>query len=216
MLKKLGYFLRKPFFLPVYLFTKWNPRFQFLFNTRDYIVKVNFGFWFVQKVLNIGGNKLAYWPVHWTSTVHDPEHIIVGVDSYPGYNGGAYITGIGGIYIGNYCIFAKNIVMVTANHSNYDYRERVIEPIHMGDYCWMGAGSKIMPGVSVGDHTIIAAGAVVTKSFPEGYCILAGIPARKIKELDPAKCVNYEHTNKYRGYIAEKDFDSYRKKRLKK
>jgi len=41
----------------------------------------------------------------------------------------------------------------------------------------------ILPGVHLGDHTIVAAGSVVTKSFPQGNCILGGVPAKVVKEL---------------------------------
>lgn len=47
----------------------------------------------------------------------------------------------------------------------------------------MGMNAVILPGVTLGPHTSVGAGAVVTKSFPEGYCIVAGIPAKKIKEV---------------------------------
>ena len=43
--------------------------------------------------------------------------------------------------------------------------------------------SVILPGVVLGDHTIVGAGSVVTRSFEEGHCVIAGVPARKIKEL---------------------------------
>lgn len=44
--------------------------------------------------------------------------------------------------------------------------------------------SIILPGVVLGDHTIVGAGSVVTHSFPEGYCILAGNPAKIVRKLD--------------------------------
>ena len=47
----------------------------------------------------------------------------------------------------------------------------------------------ILPGVTLGDNTIVGAGAVVTKSFPEGHCVIAGNPARKIKDIDFARDV---------------------------
>ena len=43
-------------------------------------------------------------------------------------------------------------------------------------------------GVTLGDHTVVGAGAVVTKSFPQGYCVIAGVPAKVVKVLDENSC----------------------------
>jgi acetyltransferase-like isoleucine patch superfamily enzyme len=49
-------------------------------------------------------------------------------------------------------------------------------------------GSEILPGVKLGDHTVVGAGSIVTKSFPEGHCVLAGNPAVIVKGIDSEKC----------------------------
>src|ERR1700742_2801273 len=97
MLEKIKYLLTHPLQIPILLFTKPFPYFKFIYETADYQNRVNFEYWFCQKVLNWGGNKKAYWPVHWSSKVHDPEKIVIGIDAYPGYAGGCYITGRGGL-----------------------------------------------------------------------------------------------------------------------
>jgi acetyltransferase-like isoleucine patch superfamily enzyme len=196
------------------LITKTFPQFKFIYQTRDYQGYVNFEFWFKQKVLNWGGNRSAYWPVHWTSKVYDVERIMVGIDAYPGIMGGCYITGRGGLTIGDYTQIAPNVVIVTANHDVYDSRKHISAPVNIGKYCWIGAGAKIMPGVELGDWTIVGAGAVVTQSFPEGYCVLGGIPAKKIKELEKEKCQEFRCEYEYHGYIPAAKFGTFRKKRL--
>lgn len=208
MKSKLKYFLKRPFQIIVVLITKL-PYFRFIRGTVHYNTQVNFEFWFKQKVLNLGGNREAYWPVHSSSKVYDVDKIKIGVDSAPGIMGGAYITGIGGLSIGSYCFFAKNIIIVTANHDPYDLRNRVLQPVQIGSYCWLGAGAKIMPGVTLGDFTIVAAGAVVTQSFEEGYVIVGGIPAKPLKNLNPEECIRYEHTTKYHGYLHEKQYENW-------
>lgn len=53
----------------------------------------------------------------------------------------------------------------------------------IGDKCWIGMNSVILPGVVLGDNTIVGAGSVVTKSFENGHCVVAGNPAKLIKRL---------------------------------
>ena len=52
---------------------------------------------------------------------------------------------------------------------------------------WLGMNSVILPGVTLGENTVVAAGAIVTKSFPEGWCVLAGSPAKVIKNIQKIK-----------------------------
>ena len=186
-----------------------------MFNTSNYQNKVSLNFWFEQKIANKGGNKKAYWPVHSSSQVYDVDKILIGVDAYPGIMKGCYIQGKGGIEIGDYTQIAPNVVIVSANHDVYDSRKHIEAKVTIGKYCWLGAGCKIMPGVTLGDFTMVGAGAVVTKSFPEGHCIIGGVPAKQIKELDKEKCIRYELEPKFYGYIAANKFEAYRKKYLK-
>jgi acetyltransferase-like isoleucine patch superfamily enzyme len=215
MLQKIRYFLKRPLQIPIILLTKAIPYFRFIYRTRDYQNFVTFEFWFKQKVLNWGGNRQAYWPVHWTSKVYDVENILVGIDAYPGTMGGCYITGRGGLTIGDFTQIAPNVVIVTANHDLYDSRRHICKPVKIGRYCWIAAGAKIMPGVELGDWTIVAAGAVVTTSFPEGYAVLGGVPAKKIKDLEKEKCVEFRYEHEYHGYIPASKFNKFRAKRLK-
>lgn len=213
MIVKFKYFLRRPFQIFIVLITRL-PFFRFIRDTADYQNKISFEFWFVQKVLGIGGNRKVYWPVHWASQVTNVENILVGVDAYPGIMKGCYIQGIGTIEIGDYTQIAPNVVIISANHDLYDTRKHVKEPVKIGKYCWIGAGAKIMPGVTLGNWTIVGAGAVVTKSFTGGYCVIAGVPAKKVKDLDKIKCVPFNNKVEYNGYIRSTRFEEYRKKNL--
>lgn len=53
----------------------------------------------------------------------------------------------------------------------------------IGENCWIDMNSVVLPGVMLGPRTTVGAGAVVTKSFPEGHSIIAGNPAHVVKEL---------------------------------
>lgn len=214
MEKRLRYFLYNPFRI-IHVLAARIPALSFLRETEDYQNRVNFTFWFCQKVLNIGNNKSVYWPVHYCSQVYDAENILVGVDAYPGIMKGCYIQGRGGIEIGDYTQIAPNVVIVSANHDVYDSRKSIKAAVKIGRYCWIGAGAKIMPGVVLGDWTIVAAGAVVTKSFEKGCCIIAGVPAVMIKNLEKEKCEPFENKIRYHGYIREDKFAAYRKRKMK-
>jgi acetyltransferase-like isoleucine patch superfamily enzyme len=211
---KLFYFAKNPLTFFITKMVRFIPYFSFLFETNNYQCRISFWFWFSQKILNQGGNKQAYWPVHKTSDIVDPQNILVGVDACPGLMRGCYIQGKGGIEIGDYTQIAPNVIIVSANHDVFDSRKHIEAKVTVGQYCWLGAGCKIMPGVTLGDFTIVGAGAVVTKSFPEGHCIIGGVPAKKIKDLEKDKCVKYELEPKFYGYIASHKFDNYRKKYL--
>jgi acetyltransferase-like isoleucine patch superfamily enzyme len=213
-MSRITYFLRRPLQVPIVIISRLLPQLKFIYETKDYQNYVNFEFWFTQKILNKGGNKKAYWPVHFTSKVYDVEKIIVGVDAYPGIMGGCYITGRGGLTIGDYTQIAPNVIIVTANHDLYDSRKHTEAPVKIGKYCWIGAGAKIMPGVELGDWTIVGAGAVITKSFPGGYCVLGGVPGEIIKNLDKEKCIPFKNKIEYNGYIKSEKFEVYRKKNL--
>lgn len=168
--------------------------------------------WFLQKV--IGFNRRAYWPVHFTSTVTGERNIYCGIETCPGYSFGCYIQGIGKIYIGDYTQIAPNVGIISSNHDLHDNRKHIVSEVRIGRWCWIGMNSMILPGVALGDYTIVGAGSVVTKSYPEGYCVIAGNPAQVIKRLDSDQCVQHESEFRYNGYIESSRFDAYRSKNL--
>lgn len=213
-MEKIKYIISNPFSFLLTKIIRPFPYFSFLFQTTNYQCRVSFMQWFSHKILNKGGNKETYWPVHPSSSVIDSDNILIGIDVCPGLMKGCYIQGRGGIEIGDYTQIASNVIIVSANHDVYDSRNHISAKVKIGKYCWLGAGCKIMPGVILGDFTIVGAGAVVTKSFPNGYCILGGVPAKKIKDLEKEKCIHYELEPKFNGYIRSSKFEAYRKKHL--
>lgn len=91
------------------------------------------------------------------------------------------------IEIGNNCDVGYEVMFCSSTHKIGSKERRAGEgigkPIKIGDGCWIGARSTILPGVTVGEGCIIAAGSVVNKDCePNG--IYAGVPARRVKDLD--------------------------------
>jgi len=204
-LDRIFFFLKRPTRVFVFILSR-IPYFRFLWDTYDYQCRITLKMWFLHKILNFGGNRATYWPVDYTSKVVNPKNIFAGIDTCPGLMKGCYIQGIGGIYIDDYTQIAPNVGIISANHDITDTRKHIKKPVKIGKYCWIGFGAIILPGVEIGDFTIVAAGSVVTKSFPEGYCVLAGNPAKQIKTIDKNNCVPYEYKKKYYGYLSENKF----------
>lgn len=160
-------------------------------------------------------NKSVYWPVNKNSEITHPNNVFIGINSNIGTRPGCYIQGNGGVYVGNYVISASNLGIISGNHDVYDHTKHINKEVRIGDYCWLGQGCIILPGVTLGPKTIVGAGAVVTKSFPEGYCVIAGNPAKKIRDLDKEKCTPIKHKAEYYGYVSKKKFKRFAQRHLK-
>jgi maltose O-acetyltransferase len=112
-----------------------------------------------------------------------PRKLYVGNNSVIGRNN--LLNCIGTIHIGNNVKMGPRVSIFTMNHTTINAGmvnlEKKIAPITIEDNVWVGANVVILPGVIIGKNSIIAAGCVVTKSFPENT-VLAGVPAKNIKE----------------------------------
>ena len=90
------------------------------------------------------------------------------------------------IYVGDGTMFGPNCVIATAGHPiDPELRERQLQyniPVHIGKNCWLGAGVLVMPGVTIGDNTVIGAGSVVTKDIPANV-IAVGNPCKVLREI---------------------------------
>lgn len=156
---------------------------------------------FMQK--GLGFNRRVPWPVHFTSRVSGWQFIEIGIAVAPGFEGGCYIFASreSPISIGDYTIISANVCLAGYNHDLYDYTKFPSKGgIKVGRYCWIGMNASVMPGTELGDHTVVAAGSVVTRSFPNGYCVVGGVPARLIKHLDPSKTIERRSPNEFIGF----------------
>ncbi len=196
--------------LKVILLSKY---FQFISDTVNTDAPITLQTWFWQKV--IGFNKGVYWPIHHASIASYANRVQIGIETNPGLNPGCYIHGVNRIYIGDYTQFGPNVGLMSGNHDLYDFRkQQTAKPLRIGKHCWIGMGVVVLPEVELGDFTIVGAGSIVTKSFPEGRCVIAGNPAKKIKDLDPESCVYFQTENPYIGYMPAEKYEAFKKSRL--
>ncbi|MBQ8657124.1 MAG: acyltransferase [Prevotella sp.] len=101
---------------------------------------------------------------------------------------GIHCTVIGPVKIGSHVNLAQGITVTALNHNFADSGKRIDEQgistkqVTIADDVWIGANAVILPGVSIGTHAVVAAGAVVTKDVPAN-CIVGGVPAKVIKQI---------------------------------
>ena len=101
---------------------------------------------------------------------------------------GIHNTIIGPVSIGNHVNLAQGITVTALNHNFSDPDKRIDEQgistaaVHIGDDVWIGANAVVLPGVTIGSHSVVAAGAVVTKDV-EPNTIVGGVPAKILKQI---------------------------------
>lgn len=105
---------------------------------------------------------------------------------------GLHNTIIGPVTIGHHVNLAQGITVTALNHNFSDVGRRIDEQgvstrqVTIGDDVWIGANAVVLPGVSIGSHCVVAAGAVVTHDVPD-HTVVAGVPSRIIKSLNNQK-----------------------------
>jgi maltose O-acetyltransferase len=112
--------------------------------------------------------------------------IIIGVSTFINYN--CFFDNVESIKIGDGCIIAMEVIFTTSSHDIITETDKVKignskgKKIVVKNNCWIGARATILPGVTIGEGCVVAAGAVVNKDC-ESYGLYAGVPAKRIKDL---------------------------------
>ncbi|WP_267202328.1 sugar O-acetyltransferase [Limosilactobacillus kribbianus] len=92
----------------------------------------------------------------------------------------------GEIFVGSHTMFGPNVTLVTAAHPVLpELREKGYQynlPVHIGQNCWFGANVTVLPGVTIGDNSVIGAGSVVTKDIPANV-VAVDTPCRVMREI---------------------------------
>jgi hypothetical protein len=127
------------------------------------------------------------WPAHMSCTIINPKNIIFDPNDLNNFQSrGTYFQcPQAKIYIGQGSYIGPNVGLITSNHDMSQPQNHLPgEDIVLGKGCWIGMNSVVLPGVILGDGTVVAAGSVVTKRFPEGSLLIGGAPARIIRSIE--------------------------------
>jgi acetyltransferase-like isoleucine patch superfamily enzyme len=142
------------------------------------------GIWH-QKIL--GFNRNVPWPINPIFKISNPKLLEFDVDDIDNFQShGCYFQNfLAPIYIGRGTKIAPNVGIITSNHDTTDLNKNLAgKSVRIGCNCWIGMNTVILPGVTLGNNTTVGAGSVVTRSFPDGNCIIAGVPARLVRKLE--------------------------------
>ncbi|WP_449315864.1 acyltransferase [Rubneribacter sp.] len=161
----------------------WSPGWRWAFNGM------------MTKVFTGHGRGIP-WPI--SSQCDCGRDVDFHVDDLNNFQGSVYFQAFNGgrIHLGRGVWIARGCALITTNHKidNPDLHDEP-QDIVIGDHCWLGANVFVAPGVILGPHTVVAANAAVTKSFPGGWCVIGGVPAKKIKDIERS-CEEGDHNEK--------------------
>lgn len=140
---------------------------------------------FFYKKLGVLGKEFRFSPK--VTVVGEYNKIILGQNSE--INEGCFILCKELFELGENSTLAYQTTILTSANPNTPYNglgvvyPKIEKPVKIGDNTWIGARAIILPGVTVGNYCVVAAGSVVTKDVLD-YSVVAGVPARVIKELN--------------------------------
>ncbi|WP_125579298.1 DapH/DapD/GlmU-related protein [Lacticaseibacillus suibinensis] len=133
-----------------------------------------------------------------TSSVLNPpfqtdfgRHTTIGANVF--INRDCFFVDLGGIILDDGVLLGPRVTLISVNHSEdpTQRRDLVLKAVHIKTGAWLGANVTVLPGVTIGEHAIVGAGAVVTKDVPANT-IVAGVPAQVIR---PVKSTHKENSH---------------------
>ena len=159
---------------------RWMIAFLTEYTLNDILPHIPFwtvrNFWMRCLKMKIGKGTFVMKRVY----IMTPQQLTIG--QYSHINRGCLLDARGGIIIGNNVSVSHNVSIMSGSHDYHSkkFRGRFL-PIKIEDYVWIGNNAVILQNVTIGKGAVVCAGAVVTRDV-EPYSVVAGIPARKIKE----------------------------------
>lgn len=137
------------------------------------------------------------------------HHVHLGKGVYA--NAGLTLVDDTHIYIGDYTMLGPNVTLATAGHPiEPSLREKGLQynlPVHIGRNCWLGAGVIVMPGVTIGDNSVIGAGSVVTRDIPANV-VAVGNPCRVMRPISERDKMYYWRDKRIDPALYEGQWDS--------
>ena len=135
-----------------------------------------------EMLAEVGENCYIEPPLHSNFGGH---HVHLGKNVYANFN--LTLVDDTHIHIGDCTMIGPNVTIATASHPVLpELREKGYQynvPVHIGRNCWLGAGVIVLPGVTIGDNTVIGAGSIVTKDIPANV-VAVGNPCRVLREIE--------------------------------
>lgn len=172
------------------LLSKWkvklSSRGKARVNGKNITVRKNFHLYGGNLAINASKERGVYFGPDTMLTCHGEVTIGYGFSATEKFR----LTALKRILIGNNVLIGSSVTIMDCNHgmnpmieSGYSNQKMIVEGVTIEDGVWCGDHVIILPGVTIGEHSIIGAGSVVTKSIP-AYCIAVGSPAKIIKRWD--------------------------------
>ena len=150
--------------------------------------KINTGYHTPEELQDLFA-ELTGQPVNRHITLIPPFYTDCGKNIHVGkfvfFNAGCTMQDQGGVYIGDGVLLGHHTTIVTLNHGIHPNERHNLHPapVVIGNNVWIGSNATILPGVTIGDNAVVAAGAVVTKDVPTNT-VVAGVPAKIVKKID--------------------------------
>lgn len=138
-----------------------------------------------------GGGSYVQAPYH---AMWGGHHVHLGSNVYVNFN--CTLVDDAQIWVGDGAMFGPNVTIITASHpvspklraEGYGFNK----PVHIGRNVWLAAGVTVLPGVSIGDDTVVGACSLVTRDLPAGV-IAMGSPARVVRRITADDDIRYDH-----------------------
>ena len=134
------------------------------------------------------------------------KHVHFGCNVYANF--GLTLVDDTHIYVGDRTKLGPGVIIATAGHPILpELRQKAMQynmPVRIGSNCWLGAGVIVLPGVNIGDNTVVGAGSVVTKDLPANV-VAVGNPCRVLRQIGQRDREFYFKDRKIDGKFFEKE-----------